>query len=127
MKTKIIYGIAVLAIVAVAAWNVNLSMNQENEMSSMALANVEALAGENDGSSWYKCETKVSSEISYLFQHCGSAYGPYIIKKVDTYSCSSTILGNESCLVGTVTTYYGDCAVVSSKNDKTTSSRCSFF
>jgi hypothetical protein len=45
MKKKIIGGIALLAIAAVAAWNVSLS-SQSNELSAVSLANVEALAGE---------------------------------------------------------------------------------
>jgi len=51
MKKKILGGIAVLAIVAVAAFNVNL--NQKSDMSLLGLANVEALAQEssNGGSS----------------------------------------------------------------------------
>jgi hypothetical protein len=43
MKKKIIGGIAVLAIAAAAAWNVNLSSNG-NDLSDVSLANVEALA-----------------------------------------------------------------------------------
>ncbi|GHT71950.1 hypothetical protein AGMMS50239_41270 [Bacteroidia bacterium] len=45
MKKKIFGGIAVLAIAAVAAWNVNLS-SQSSDMSDVSLANVEALAAE---------------------------------------------------------------------------------
>ena len=50
---RIILGIAVLAVIAVAAINVNLSATQKSDMSLLALANVEALAddGENGGSS----------------------------------------------------------------------------
>ena len=44
MKKKIILGFAVLAIAAVAAFNVNLNTNQKSDMSLLALANVEALA-----------------------------------------------------------------------------------
>jgi hypothetical protein len=43
MKKKIFGGIAVVAIAAVAAWNVNLN-SQDNELSNVYLANVEALA-----------------------------------------------------------------------------------
>lgn len=44
MKKKIIGGIAVLAVTAVAVWNVNLSSNEKSNLSSISLANVEALA-----------------------------------------------------------------------------------
>ncbi|WP_080904340.1 NVEALA domain-containing protein [Parabacteroides sp. Marseille-P3160] len=44
MKKKIFGGLAVLAIAAMAAFNVNLSAQEEN-LSTISLANVEALAG----------------------------------------------------------------------------------
>jgi hypothetical protein len=43
----ILGSLAVLAIAAVAAWNVNLN-SQKNELSDILLANVEALAQESD-------------------------------------------------------------------------------
>jgi hypothetical protein len=49
MKKKILGGIALLAIAAVAVWNVNLN-SQSNKLSGAMLANVEALAEENGGS-----------------------------------------------------------------------------
>jgi hypothetical protein len=51
MKKYIISGIAVLAIAAVAAWNVGLNLNSQNShnLSDIQLANVEALAQENGG------------------------------------------------------------------------------
>lgn len=48
MKKKIFGGITVLAIAAMAAFNLNLN-TQENDMSLLSLANVEALASEGDG------------------------------------------------------------------------------
>jgi hypothetical protein len=57
---KIISGIVVLAIAAVAAFNVNLSLNQKkNDISALSLANVEALAGENGGDCTYNQVTLV--------------------------------------------------------------------
>jgi hypothetical protein len=47
MNKKFLYGIAIFAVAAVAAWNVNLN-SQKSDMSGLSLANVEALAGEND-------------------------------------------------------------------------------
>jgi hypothetical protein len=53
MKKYIISGIAVLAIAAVAAWNV--SMNSQNSaLSDIQLANVEALA-DGEGTPHYDC------------------------------------------------------------------------
>jgi hypothetical protein len=49
MKKRILGGIAVLAIAAVAAINVNMSSQSENLLSDLALANVEALAQESGG------------------------------------------------------------------------------
>jgi hypothetical protein len=43
MKNKILIGIVVLAIAALAAFNVNMN-SKSNNLSDMALANVEALA-----------------------------------------------------------------------------------
>jgi hypothetical protein len=47
MCKKIIGGITVIAIAAVAVWNVSVNLNsQKNELSDISLANVEALATE---------------------------------------------------------------------------------
>jgi hypothetical protein len=54
MKKKIVYGIAVLAIAAVAVINVSLSSQQNNELSDLSLANIEALAQE-PGDGQYAC------------------------------------------------------------------------
>jgi hypothetical protein len=43
-KKSIFYGVAVLAIAAVAAINVNLNSQQGKELSSLALENLEALS-----------------------------------------------------------------------------------
>jgi hypothetical protein len=54
MYKKIFGGIAVLAIAAVAVFNVNLT-SQKSDLSSVSLANVEALAqGEGSTTSYYK-------------------------------------------------------------------------
>jgi len=83
MKKKILGGIAVLVIVAVAVWNVNLS-SQTKGMSNIMLANVEALAGESsDGS----CKWKQVS--------CGIFSGSY-------EACLTNGDGN-TCSCGTVT------------------------
>ncbi|WP_261385656.1 NVEALA domain-containing protein [Parabacteroides distasonis] len=54
MRKKIL-GIAVMAVVAVAAaWNINQSEN-EIKLSDLALDNVEALASGEGGSGWWCC------------------------------------------------------------------------
>lgn len=56
MKKKIFYGIAVLAIAAIAVFNVNVNMSTNGDQSLLSLANVEALAQENDGGNdEFKC------------------------------------------------------------------------
>jgi hypothetical protein len=72
MIKKVLGGIALLAIAAVAAWNVNLS-SQSNDLSELSLANVEALAGNETSecpngcypngngcycNGWWECEKK---------------------------------------------------------------------
>ena len=47
MKKKIFGGIAVLAIAAIAVFNVNMNINREAPL--LTLANIEALAEENNG------------------------------------------------------------------------------
>lgn len=54
MKVKILGGIVVLAIVAAAAWNVNIS-SKTNGMSNVMLANMEALAEESSSTPYYDC------------------------------------------------------------------------
>jgi uncharacterized protein YxeA len=48
MRKKIFIGIVFLAIAAIAAFNVNLNTNTNSEQSLLSLANVEALAQENN-------------------------------------------------------------------------------
>lgn len=85
MKKKIFTGIAVLAIVAIAAFNVNMNLNVNNgEVSSLSLANVVALAGENVGTkkciqnhtnvynkemcSTYPVKYRIQSGLNYTFK-----------------------------------------------------------
>ena len=44
MKKKILSGFAVLAIAAVAAWNVNVTSDKGNEFIGLTSVNIEALA-----------------------------------------------------------------------------------
>jgi hypothetical protein len=72
MKKKIFASLIVIAIAAVAAFNVNLSLNQENDMSVLALANIEALAQNESGGTVY-CE-----------KACFSAMGFYCLLETST-------------------------------------------
>jgi len=47
MKKKILGGLVVLAIVAAAIWNVNISSKNVGMLSTVSLSNVEALAYES--------------------------------------------------------------------------------
>ena len=88
MKKKILGGIAVLTIVAVAAFNVNLNTNQKSEMSLLALANVEALAQETGDSEGMPSSQKVTE---YIYNENGQ-----LIKTIDyTESCCNS--GTFSC------------------------------
>jgi hypothetical protein len=55
MKKSIIGGIAVLAIAAVAIFNVNYNNSPGKNLSAVSLANVEALADESPGGEIYNC------------------------------------------------------------------------
>jgi hypothetical protein len=82
---KIFVGIAILAITAVAAFNVNMN-TQKSELSDLSLANVEALAQESGG------------EIKYLIMRldCFNSKGVVIGSRIACYAgggsktCKST-------------------------------------
>jgi hypothetical protein len=86
MSRRILGGIALLAIAAVAAWNVNLS-TKSNNLSSISLANVEALADDEDGgdSGWKKVSTTITE---YEYNEDGS------VKKTKTYTADCCKEGN---------------------------------
>jgi hypothetical protein len=74
MKKKILGGIAILAIAALAAFNVNLNLAQESNMSPLALANVEALAqSEGGGGTTYY----VNPCPKHSGNECSSKSSPY--------------------------------------------------
>ena len=64
MKNKIFGSIAILAIAAIAAFNMNINTN-ENGLSEVSLANVEALASETLPSGFAKrdCSPIISGSI----------------------------------------------------------------
>ena len=64
MQKKLFYGIAVIAIAVIAAWNVNVS-SIEDGLSDVLLANVEALAnGEGDEGGEKICHFRGTSEFT---------------------------------------------------------------
>jgi len=85
MKKKILGGIAVLAVAALAAWNLNLD-SKTNGMSDVKLANVEALADTEGGSSGtFTC---YSTYNDCWFWNCTTIYrcgNPCTDAKADSY------------------------------------------
>jgi hypothetical protein len=70
MKKKIIGSFLIIAIAAVAAFNVNLNLERDRDISPIVLANVEALAGENGGSNELStvssaCQVLIKEIIGY--------------------------------------------------------------
>jgi hypothetical protein len=68
MKKNFLYGISVLAIAAVAAWNVNFNSQKNNGLSDIQLANVEALAQE--GGNANNCPGGYCSWSNYVGENC---------------------------------------------------------
>ncbi|NDV46524.1 hypothetical protein D0T49_05640 [Paludibacter sp. 221] len=86
MKKKIIIATAVFAFALVAAFNVNLNLKKESNLSVIALANLEALAGEsNSGGSTTSGESGSGHRCSISLECSGTP-------KV-TISCS----GDKKC------------------------------
>jgi hypothetical protein len=124
MRNKIFGGIAVLAIAAVAAWNVSVKSQPSYKLSDTMLANLEALAaGENAGSDgWtWNCSTYTSEtydQTTYEYE-CGRSF---VSSHWETRSCNNGIL--TWCYPGYITTYYNCDGTVSSVNDRTYISGC---
>ena len=76
MNRKFLYGLAVLAIAVVAAFNMNLSSKGDG-LSDISLANVEALARNED-----------DAGTKYYQHHCGSKPG---------IQCQSQLVGGTEC------------------------------
>jgi hypothetical protein len=71
MKKKILGGIAVMAIAAVTAFNVNFT-TQDNNLSDISLANVEALAQNESGTGGKTCYKTVTTKDSSKIFYCGT-------------------------------------------------------
>lgn len=92
MKKKIVGGIAVLAIAAVAAFNVSLNSQEEN-LSNINIASVEALAnGESGGTPSCTCSKTcpdgktTASCTGYNYCNCSSGFNSVTCDGV-TSSC----------------------------------------
>lgn len=71
MKKKITGAVAVFAIVAMAAFNINV--NNNDELSGMTLANIEALAsGETGESGTGECWKTITEQAGSRVLYCGS-------------------------------------------------------
>lgn len=70
MKKKIFGSIAVIAIAAVAAFNVNFNTVQDNNLSGVSLANVEALASSE--SSGRTCYNSITTMTGSQILYCGT-------------------------------------------------------
>jgi hypothetical protein len=94
---KIICGIAVLAIAAVAAVNVNLNLKSETKLSDLQLANVEALADDENDSDAPYCHNggpgatacSISSGITIPVIGGGTTTGCQVSCGTGYYACCS--------------------------------------
>ncbi len=85
MKKKILGGIAVLAIAAIAAFNVNMN-TQSSNLSDISLANVEALA-----------QYEIGSGYLSLTLDCYNWQGVVIGSHTSCYSGGSSSCTSTSC------------------------------
>lgn len=72
MKKKILGGFTIAFIAAVAAFNINFNMNENNELSAISLANVEALADGEGGDGGQKCWKTITSKEGSQVLYCGT-------------------------------------------------------
>lgn len=109
MKRKLLFGIVIMAIAALAAWNVNYG-SQTKGMSNLSLANVEALAVPESGEAGVKYCRQASSPSSGS-SPCG--YGGikmywsgtnYSCELGDGSNCKSGFVGSTTTCAGHTTT-----------------------
>ncbi|GHT65347.1 hypothetical protein AGMMS50239_24900 [Bacteroidia bacterium] len=101
MKTKIFGGIAVLALVAVAAINMNLG-TKDNHLSDISLENRDALANEEGENSSDTCGTSMSYEFRQ--ELCGSGSSTTSLS-IMCYSCTTG--ASNQCQEGCNVTGFG--------------------
>ena len=85
MKNKILGGIAVLAIAALATLNVSFN-NSKSNISAVSLANIEALAQEMSGYNYVDCR-KITEEDPITHN----------IKETITKECNGFGYGSQKC------------------------------
>jgi hypothetical protein len=117
MNKKILGGAAILVISAIAVFNMNLE-SKSNRLSGFSLANVEALAGENNGSS-NKCE-QVSVLVNYK-EMCSTNPVKHVTTYGVNYSCKKSSSGSTTCKSGFEGTYSNDCTGESTTHTATAS------
>lgn len=77
MKKRIYGAVTVFAIVALAAFNMNV-IADNNELSALSLSNIEALAsGESGGTNYNVCYSTSKVRTGYTYYDCGSCKKVY--------------------------------------------------
>ncbi len=109
MKKKILVGIAVLAIAAIAAFNVNL--NTKSEVSLLTLANIEALAQDESGGSPCRTLSSGSTVVGWL---SGCSVPRPSCRQYSYYCLGSD---GKSCRPGSSFVYYDCNGNETSRND----------
>jgi hypothetical protein len=90
MKKKILSGIVLFAIAAVAAWNVNLN-SQSDDLSGISLANVEALADDESASgNTVTCYSSSDAKKGSTYYDCGSCTKQFNSKGTGSSSSCTT-------------------------------------
>jgi len=105
MKKRILSGVFALALMATVGYGVNKSMNNDANLSDLALANVEALAqGETNPTGYAAALTTLISKSS----RCVNS----IAITTETYNVQCLGEGDMACTPGTTTIEYesGRCA-----------------
>lgn len=115
---KLILFTAIVAIAAVAAFNLNLNLGPKNDLSAIALANIEALANNESGSESDKCYQLISSQKEMYWDGSKRKYRAEL-----TYTCE---FGNvsEFCKWGLVFMDIDPTSGVVTENDYTRDVSC---
>ena len=96
MKKKILGGIAVIAIATVVALNMQITVGENDQITDLSMANVEALAqyenDELDGNIYLSCFSVVSYanlwELGVSVFYCGSCKMAWVQYASSSYQCS---------------------------------------
>ncbi len=140
MKKILLPGIFALAVLLIAGFGMNRSMNSYGDLSDMALKNVTALAdgedpedpdpgeddGDDEGGRPFWCSTATTeTESFYDYVYCAEmdmwrtvAITRYLLRECDNGRFSF-------CYPGTIIHYYDFCGNLNSTQDQTYMSTCS--